>query len=244
MATQYRCGNERRRQAVFAAPDLNGIDYLEVAPDQLTLRVRFLKPLPAAAQDLSPANVVIAGGVRRRNVRALAVAVAGNVLTVRPTASGDFSDYTLRLVTSPTNPIPPNWEIDGQRYAIDPQLAEIAFSFKIDCPGDFDCQPVEECVEPVPAAPVIDYLAKDYASFRRLMLDRLAVVMPDWTERNPADLGIALVETLAYAADHLSYFQDAVATEAYLGTARRRVSVRRHARLLDYPMHDGANARA
>ena len=32
-------------------------------------------------------------------------------------------------------------------------------------------------------------------------------------------------------------------TEAYLGTARRRTSVRRHARLLDYPMHDGANAR-
>jgi hypothetical protein len=54
---------------------------------------------------------------------------------------------------------------------------------------------------------------------------------------------VALVETLAYAGDHLSYYQDAVATEAYLGTARRRTSVRRHARLLDYPMHDGANAR-
>src|SRR6185369_18064712 len=33
-------------------------------------------------------------------------------------------------------------------------------------------------------------------------------------------------------------------TEAYLGSARRRVSVRRHARLVDYPMHDGCNARA
>src|SRR5262249_55555001 len=29
-----------------------------------------------------------------------------------------------------------------------------------------------------------------------------------------------------------------------LGTARRRVSVRRHARLLDYRMHEGTNARA
>src|SRR5262249_12226058 len=44
--------------------------------------------------------------------------------------------------------------------------------------------------------------------------------------------------------DHLSYFQDAVATEAYLGTARRRTSVRRHARLVDYLMHEGCNARA
>ena len=56
------------------------------------------------------------------------------------------------------------------------------------------------------------------------MLDRLAVTMPDWRERNPADLGVTLVELLAYAGDQLSYFQDAVATEAYLGTARRRTS--------------------
>ena len=45
--------------------------------------------------------------------------------------------------------------------------------------------------KPVPPenlpAPLIDYLAKDYGSFRRLMLDRLSVIMPDWTERNPAD---------------------------------------------------------
>src|SRR4029077_7562637 len=84
------------------------------------------------------------------------------------------------------------------------------------------------------AAPEIDYLAKDYASFRQLMLDRISVLSPQWKERNPADIGIALVELLAYAGDYLSYRQDAVATEAYLGTARRRVSVRRHARLVDY----------
>ena len=57
-------------------------------------------------------------------------------------------------------------------------------------------------------------------------------------------LGIALVELFAYAGDHLSYYQDAVGTEAYLDTARRRTSVRRHVRLVDYPMHDGCNARA
>ena len=76
------------------------------------------------------------------------------------------------------------------------------------------------------------------------MLDRLALLVPDWRERNAADVGIALVELLAYVGDHLSYQQDAVATEAYLGTARRRVSSRRHARLVDYLMHDGCNARA
>src|SRR5438874_11382626 len=92
--------------------------------------------------------------------------------------------------------------------------------------------------------PEIDYLTKDYASFRQLMLDHLALRVPGWTERSEADLGITLVELLAYVGDYLSYYQDAIATEAYLGTARQRISVRRHARLLDYAMHDGCNARA
>ena len=75
------------------------------------------------------------------------------------------------------------------------------------------------------------------------MLDRMSVLMPDWRERSPADQGVLLVEVLAYVADRMSYQQDAIATEAYLGTARRRVSVRRHARLVDYFLSDGSNAR-
>ncbi len=91
--------------------------------------------------------------------------------------------------------------------------------------------------------PEIDYLAKDYASFRRLMLDHLQLRAPEWSESSAADIGHVLVEILAYAADYLSYYQDAVATEAYLGTARRRRSIKRRARLLDYIMHEGCNAR-
>lgn len=92
--------------------------------------------------------------------------------------------------------------------------------------------------------PSIDYMAKDYESFRQLMLDRLSSTLPAWQERHAPDLGVAIVEALAYVADYLSYYQDAVATEAYLGTARQRISVRRHARLLDYVLHEGCNARA
>jgi predicted phage baseplate assembly protein len=58
------------------------------------------------------------------------------------------------------------------------------------------------------------------------------------------DSQVALVELLAYVGDQLSYHQDAVATEAYLDTARLRISVRRHARLVDYALHEGCNARA
>ncbi|BCJ57209.1 baseplate J/gp47 family protein [Micromonospora endophytica] len=89
----------------------------------------------------------------------------------------------------------------------------------------------------------VDHLARDYRSVRALLLDRLATLLPDWHDDNPADPLQTVVEVLAYAADQLAYFQDAVGTEAHLSTARRRVSVRRHARLLGYPMHEGCNAR-
>ena len=93
------------------------------------------------------------------------------------------------------------------------------------------------------ASAEIDYVTKDYAGFQRFMLDRMAAVLPAWTERHAADEGNAIVELLAYAADYLSYYQDAVATEAYLTTARRRTSVRRHARLLMYRMDEGCTPR-
>ena len=91
--------------------------------------------------------------------------------------------------------------------------------------------------------PDIPYIAKDYESFRRLILNRLSTIMPDWQEKTPADLGMVLVELLAAVGNKLSYRQDAVATEAYLGTARLRTSVRRHLRLLDIKIHEGCSAR-
>ena len=95
----------------------------------------------------------------------------------------------------------------------------------------------------LPSPPTSDYLAKDYPSFRRLMLDQLAVLSPASAAAGPASLEMTLVEALAYLADNLSYFQDSVATEAYLRTARQRVSVARHARLLDYRLGEGCSAR-
>lgn len=89
----------------------------------------------------------------------------------------------------------------------------------------------------------VDHLTRDYAGLRRLLLDQLAADLPGWNDASPADLGVVLTELFAYLGDHLSYAQDAAATEAYLGTARFRESVRRHARLLDYSLHEGAAAR-
>lgn len=252
----YFCCDERRRNAVKAHPTLNGIEFLEVVDNrddayenrQTTLIVHFIKDLIPGSLDKQ--NVQVEGGDRIKNIQVIHAGIGFTVsppssppasgdpykqLIVKVKEAGDFSRYTLRLVKGKKNNDPP----DG----FDPVLSAIEFSFKVLCESDFDCKPQYECIPEQIAQPEINYLAKDYASFRQLMLDRMAVLMPQWKERNPADLGIVLVELLAYAGDYLSYQQDAVATEAYLGTARKRISVRRHARLVDYFMHDGCNAR-
>ena len=255
---RYVCCDERRLLAVKEAGSLNGIEYLEVshseAPTlalrQRTLFVRLLSPAPA----LTVSNLSITGGERVPTVGIEWIApasalpagespalVAGideptRVLVVRTAARGDFSTYTLRLAAAPGSDVPP--------AGFDPLLASVDFSFKVECPSDFDCAPADVCAPERPDEPALDYLAKDYDSFRALMLDRMSLLAPGWAERSPADLGVALVEVLAYVADELSYRQDAVATEAYLATARRRTSLRRHARLVDYTVHDGCNARA
>jgi hypothetical protein len=88
---------------------------------------------------------------------------------------------------------------------------------------------------PPPAEPVpIDYLAKDFASFRQALSDFSTLRYPAWVERSEADLGVVLMEALAALADELSYYQDRVAAEATLPTATQRLSAVRHARLVDY----------
>ena len=126
--------------------------------------------------------------------------------------------------------------------ALDLQFSISPINFKAGCPTDFDCRAVTICPPDSPVEPLIDYLAKDYASFRQLLTDLIPQLNPGWLERNPSDLGMALLELLAYEGDNLSYFQDAVANEAYLDTVRQRSSAKKHARLVDYPMHDGRNA--
>jgi Baseplate J-like protein len=255
----YLCCNDNRRQAILNHPAINGIDYLEVRgalvpqpsplpPDdqrQRVLQVYCIKPLSGVT--LTADNISIKGGERISDVAAINVTVGtgtqSNLLTVLVNKTGDFSTYTLCLI-QPLTPQQQAQGIEPQPLAgFDPLLSAIDISFKVECPSDFDCETQSNCSPEPRYEPEIDYLSKDYNSFRQLMLDRMAALVPQWRERNPSDLGVVLVEMLAYVGDYLSYQQDAIATEAYLGTARRRISARRHARLVDYFMHDGCNSR-
>jgi predicted phage baseplate assembly protein len=236
MNTATVCLDDARREAVRARPELNGLDYVEVGDDQLSLIAYFLGKAPEQIVSGRTQYFRVEGGQRIRDIKVIDVDVTrqrdpdlDDYVLIRVDKAGDFSTYTLRLIGVEN---------------IDPFYDHVEFSFKVDCPSDLDCAQTEDCPPDLPPEPEINYLAKDYASFRQLILDRLALIMPDWTERHVPDLGITLVEVLAYVGDYLSYYQDAVATEAYLDTARQRISVRRHARLVDYVLHEGCNARA
>lgn len=228
------CRDEQRREAVRIRDDWNGIDFVEVDDSGTVLTVLFLGKAP---QGIAKANVSIEGGRTSKGaVAVLSIDVQpeedprlDDRLLVHVDRRGDHATYVLRLTGL---------------ERIDPRYAAAEFSFMANCPSDLDCAAAPPCPEPVYPQPAIDYLAKDYASFRQLILDRLALVMPEWRDRLVPDLGVTLVELLAYVGDYLSYYQDAVATEAYLATARRRPSVRRHARLVDYVLGEGCNARA
>ena len=260
----FLCCSDHRRAALQDDVGLNGIDYLDVsdlAPGDLVgaeaaeyaalpanqrdrllwqrrLTVFFVNPLlPAHLAVLTDATLRIEGGERpdSRKIGVDVLSKASNSIVLRTSRRGDFSRYVLRIITSDANPEPP--------AVFDPLLSGVDFSFKVECPSEFDCAVAHACPPGERPEVDLDYLARDYGSFRRLMLDRMSALNPTWRERHAADVGVAIVEAIAYVADYLSYRQEAIATEAYLGTARSRVSVRRHARLVDYPMHDGCNAR-
>src|SRR5215203_6020989 len=104
------------------------------------------------------------------------------------------------------------------------------------------------CQAPGPAAPLpifnrpglsaIAYRTGDYAAFRQAMLQAIPGVDAElaralgleqlplgrWTARQPDDHGIALLELWAVLGDILTFYQERIANEAYLRTARQRDS--------------------
>jgi hypothetical protein len=149
-------------------------------------------------------------------------------LVVKPI--GDYSTYTLGLRSAGIS-----------NTLIDPLFAEIRFKFR---PGCFNnnCAPEWEAALPPFEEPGIDYLAKDYGSFRQTMIAAMSSRVPGWQPTSEADLDLVLCELFSVTADELSDYQDRVMNEAYFASARKRVSTARHARLMDYHIHQGSQA--
>ena len=155
-----------RHAAILASTTFNGIDFVEIANDaQTQLNVHFLNAVTVQGTIGVP---TITGGETIATVPVLPVADADwswdeahVVLTLRVAAPGDFSTYRLKI------PSP----------VLDPFFDNVPFSFKAQCPSDLDCEaPAQPCPPAEADTPPINYLARDFLSFRQALLDRKSVV--------------------------------------------------------------------
>ena len=210
-----------------------GLKRVDVSDTDTTLTVTFEGTFPppehpeVANEVLDPRKWVLTGG-SRIHPRIVGVDSAGtNAVVLRLDQGGDFSIYSLTLL--------------GEH--VDPVLATRQIRFRLRCELPFDCRPDGRPAALPDEEPVaIDYIAKDYTSFRQALLDFIPTRLPEWTERSEADVAIALLELLAATGDNLSYLQDRVANEAFLSSARQRRSVQGHLALLGYQLDSGAAA--
>ena len=218
-------------------PGAQGLKRVGVDDENARLLVVFEAPvsLPQQSYLLRPQSYTLTGGQRlfprilKAELQSPGSPPGGDdpVILLTLDGLGDFSIYTL-TVSGPD---------------IDPFFTSAKLQFRLACDSRFDCR--------TPAAPpsptseisvVVDYLAKDYSSFRQALLDFIPTRLPAWTERSEADIGMMLLELFASTADNLSYLQDRVANEAFLTTATQRRSVAGHLALLGYQMDQGASA--
>ena len=89
----------------------------------------------------------------------------------------------------------------------------------------------------------IDYMARDYESFLQSMREMIPEKLPEWTDyESEADFGNVLLQLFAHMGDILSYYQDRVANESFLGTAQTRRSIIHHLRLIGYRLATAAPA--
>ena len=97
-----------------------------------------------------------------------------------------------------------------------------------------------------PGLPAIAYRVGTYASFRQSLHARLSdsrwAALRGLRTRAEDDFTIALLDAWAITADILTFYQERIANESYLGTATERFSILEQARLLGYQLGPGVAA--
>lgn len=165
-----------------------------------------------------PQDVTLRGGGGRAEIESLAIAV--------PTAPQRFS-VVLAAPEQASAGAPSRFELGGSGWTAEIELPQAA-----------------PPAGPDPSRPsAIDYTARDFDALLTMLLGVIDERTGGGLADHPVSETGALVEELAYLGDALSYSQDGTATEAYLTSARRRISVTRHAELLDYQVGTGQSAR-
>jgi predicted phage baseplate assembly protein len=231
---------DRRREV--RAHHHNGLDLVEVHENRRELSLMFLEQTPHRVQ---PGNIRVDGPATQLSLSVTSVRRLSSSdprlrdeLIAELSAPGGAGVYRVSMVEARPDGQPGTVPLTS----LDPQFTSCTIRFDIDQPAP---SPLVAQLSPPPVpTPAATYLARDYEALRQLLLAGLAQDLSGWSEQHIPDLMVMLVELFAFLGDDLSYYQDAVATEAYLETARQRTSIRRHARLVGYPFHEGCHARA
>ena len=82
--------------------------------------------------------------------------------------------------------------------------------------------------------PQVDYTSRDYSAIRDDLINLINQYNPQWTSRDPSDLGMTLVELFAYLGDLMNFYTDRAANEGFLATASQRDSILQMAAMLGY----------
>jgi baseplate J-like protein len=225
---------------------LNGIEFVIVTlenaiiPSEAFLELHFYNNneldniLAESSQNL--VNIFpISGGTR-----ILAGSSPGQVKVTR--LEGNSGESFLKLVVSPVGDYS-TYRLSVSYNNIDSHFSfsHINFKFRPGC-FNIDCRPEWESINQIDREPIIDYLAKDYDSFKHTMITSMMQRVPGWVPTSEADQDMVILELLCAAADELSDYQDRVMNEAYLLTAKKRVSLARHSRLMSYFIYQGNQA--
>lgn len=130
----------------------------------------------------------------------------------------------------------------GGNDPLHPFFAGAGFDFYIDCPAG-DCHPDDRVAAPAAVAePAVDLATKDYRGFLQVAQDWVRATDPNWSDLSPASVEGTLIELMAHHAEMLSIHQDRVVQEAFVTTARERISLTRHARFLGLELDQGETA--
>lgn len=245
---------ESRRAALCAQTPrvLTGIDFVQVVDPnvQTVLRVFFIiepddvapvlaaGPYPNAAANIAVELRTLHGDTAATVVAKLWRQVTLDTLDrvcleIQVAEPGGFEPYRLTLTHLPGG---------GNPDQLDPFLSSVVFDFKQGCETGFDCE-ADQCCAPDPGVDFpVDYLARDFESFRRALLDFAAQRYPDWKEPIEADQAVMLMEIMAALGDEFAYLQDRYDTETRFGSATQRASRYALAQLVDYRPDPGAPA--
>ena len=227
-----------RIEKLLDQDSVTGIDYIYVAEDQVTLRVHF--HMQGDSPAVTPADIL--SGLTSDKIRIYPTQTPGEGSVKIDSMQWIESNTVLELIVEQPGGFA-NYTLSIEDDRVDQHYNHIEFSFKANCESRLDCkQPAHDCPDEAVVDFPVDYQARDFWSLRRALTDFASLRYPDWQDRLEADAGMMLLEVMSALGDELSYYQDRLAREAYLETATQRRSLRHHARLVDYEMHEGLAA--